>query len=139
MSLDQSLAVAANSLCVIAFLAPDPVPATKIAEQITVNPVVIRRVLGKLVAAGLVCSLAGVNGGYLLARPPSEITLQEVFDGISEKGIFERANSTPRAACSEGEAISNAITSAFSEAEDAFAMVLKGITLDQLLSRAEYA
>lgn len=137
MSLDQSLAVAANSLCVIAFLAPDPVPATKIAEQITVNPVVIRRVLGKLVAAGLVRSLAGANGGYLLARQPSEITLQDVFDGVSEKGIFERANSAPRAACSEGEAIGNAITAAFMEAEGAFALVLKKITLDQLLSRAE--
>jgi Rrf2 family protein len=139
MSLDQSLAVAANSLCVVAFLAPAPVPATKIAEQIIVNPVVIRRVMGKLVAAGLVRSLAGVNGGYLLTRQPSEITLQEVFAAISEKGIFERANSAPQAACVEGEGISRAITSVFAQAEDAFAKVLQDTTLDQLLAQTETA
>ena len=138
MSLDQSLAVAANSLCVVAFLAPNPVPATRIAEQISVNPVVIRRTVGKLVAADLVRSLAGVNGGYVLARPIGEITMQDVFTAISEKGIFERANSAPRAACPEGEAISKAIISTFSEAEGAFAKVLKETTLEQLLSRAEY-
>lgn len=139
MSLDQSLAVAANSLCVVAFLAPDPVSAKKISEQISVNPVVIRRTVGKLVAAGLVKSLAGVNGGYVLARPTEEITLQDVFTAISVKGIFERANSAPRATCVEGEAIGKAILSTFLEAEEAFAGVLKETTLDQLLSRYENA
>lgn len=137
MSQDQSLAVAANALCVIAFLAPEPVSASKIAEQISLNPVVIRRAVGKLVGAGLVRSLAGANGGYVLAQPPEAITLQDVFSAMSEKGIFQRANAAPRATCTEGEAISDAIIATFSDAEAAFADVLRNTTLQQLLSRAE--
>lgn len=136
MSLDQSLAVATNSLCVIAYLAPNPISATKIAEQISVSPVVIRRAVGKLVAAGLVQSLAGVKGGYVLAKMPGDMTLQDVFVAISDKGIFERANSAPRAACADGEAISGAVVDVFKEAEGAFADVLKDTTIAQLLSRA---
>lgn len=139
MSMDQSLAVAANSLCVIAFLAPKPVPASVIAEQISVNPVVIRRATGKLVSAGIARSVAGVNGGYLLCKPPNEITLQDVYSAISEKGIFSRANTTPQAACIEGAAISAAIATVFHTAEDAFARVLQETTLDELLKNAERA
>jgi len=139
VSLDQSLSVAANSLCVIAFLAPAPVPATKIAEQIDVNPVVIRRAVGKLVAAGLVTSIAGAHGGYVLARSAQEISLQDVFVAISEKGIFERANTSPRSSCPEGEVISDAITAVFSQAETAFAQVLKHTTIDTLLKQTEFA
>lgn len=139
MSTDQSLAVAANSLCVIAFLAPAPVPASKIAEQISVNPVVIRRTVRKLVEAELVESVAGSNGGYVLMRTPSEITMQDVFEALSDKGIFERANSAPRASCAEGEAISEAIVATFRQAEGAFAKVLMATTLDQLLAHAKQA
>jgi len=139
VSLDQSLSVAANALCVIAFLAPAPVAATKIAEQIDVNPVVIRRAVGKLVSAGLVTSIAGAHGGYVLGRNAQEITLQDVFAAISEKGIFERANASPRATCPEGEVISDAITAVFSQAETAFAQVLKHTTIDALLKQAEFA
>lgn len=136
MSADQSLAVATNSLCVIAFLAPDPVSATRIAEQISVNPVVIRRAVGKLVAADLVRSIAGVKGGYVLAKSPVDVTLQDVFLAISDKGIFERANSAPRASCREGQAISDAISERYKVAEGAFANVLKATTIAQLLSNA---
>lgn len=137
MSQDQSLSVATNALCVIAFLTPAAVPASKIAEQILVNPVVIRRAVGKLVAAGLVKSLAGVHGGYVMARTPAEITVQDVYSAISEKGIFERANGSPRATCTEGSVISDAISSLFSDAETAFADVLRATTIEALLSRAQ--
>ena len=137
MSLNQSLSVATNALCVIAFLAPVPASATKIAEQIDVHPVVIRRAVGKLVSAGLVTSIAGAHGGYVLARDVCEITLHDVFSAMSDKGIFERSNASPRANCTEGKAISDAIASIFSEAEGAFAQILKHKTIGALLRQAD--
>ncbi len=139
MSLDQSLAVAANSLCVIGFLSPAAVPASKISEQIAVNPVVIRRVVGKLVSGGLVESLSGVNGGYILARPADMISLQDVYACISDKGIFERSNSSPRASCPEGEVIGAAILTVFAEAETEFAKVLAKTTLSSLLEQSNFS
>lgn len=139
MSHDQSIAVAANAICVIAFLSPAPVSAVMIAEQISLNPVVIRRVVGKLVSAGLVKSIQGVGGGYILAKEPHEIKLQDVFNGVSDKGIFKRSNKIPKANCAEGEAISEAIEKVFTRAEYAFSSVLMETTVQQLLDSSDPA
>lgn len=137
MSTDQSLAVAANALCVIAYCAPKPISATFIAEQISLHPVVVRRNLGKLVSANLVQSSQGMNGGYVLARAPEEISLQDVFRAISDKGVFARSNAFPQANCSEGERIGIVITEEFAKAEHAFASVLEKTSIAQILQRAE--
>ncbi len=137
MSADQSLAVAANALCVIAFCAPEPVSAKFIAEQIALNPVVVRRTLGKLVSAGLAQSNQGAHGGYFLPRPADEISLQDVFNALSEKGVFARSNAFPKANCDEGVRIGAIIKDAFQNADDAFAHSLAGISLGDILRQAE--
>ncbi|MFS8184688.1 RrF2 family transcriptional regulator [Pseudovibrio denitrificans] len=137
MSVDQSLGVAANALCVIAYCAPKPVSATFIAEQISLNPVVVRRTLAKLVTANLVKSTQGAHGGYVLARSATEISLQDVFSALSEKGIFARGNSVPKATCGDGEKISAIIADEFQKADAAFAASLEGILLADILKRAE--
>ena len=136
MSADQTLAVATNALCVIAFCAPAPVNAAFIAEQISLNPVVVRRALGKMVAAGLVKSIQGASGGYILLQPTSDISLQDVFDALSSKGIFERSNAFPKASCDEGKMIGIAIAGVFARAEGAFANVLRETTLADVLKTA---
>ncbi len=40
------------------------------------------QILAQLVAAGLVTSLAGRDGGYALARPPHDTTLLEVIEAV---------------------------------------------------------
>lgn len=137
MSTDQSLAVAANSLCVIAFCAPDAVSAKFIAEQISLNPVVVRRTLGKLVASGLVKSSQGAHGGYLLSREASNISLQDVFSALSEKGVFARSNAFPKASCDEGAKISGVIEKEFQKADDAFANSLNGISIADIIEEAK--
>ena len=137
LSADQSLAVATNAMCVIAFSAPDAVSAAFIADQVSLNPVVVRRALGKLVAAGLVQSTQGSNGGYAMALPPEQITLQDVYDALSDKGVFERNYAVPNANCEEGRAIGLVLSSVFGEAESAFAQVLRQTTIAEVLRRAE--
>ena len=68
MSLDQSFAVAMHAMSVIAFTHPDQVSAVFISKQINVHPVVIRRILVKLVNSNLVNSAPGSRGGYTLAK-----------------------------------------------------------------------
>lgn len=55
-----------------------------IADHAGTNPVVVRRVLGKLREAGLLTSEKGHAGGWRLARQPDQITLADVYLALDE-------------------------------------------------------
>lgn len=58
-----------------------------IAAHAGTNPVVVRRVLGKLRIAGLLVAEKGHAGGWRLARAPHEITLADVYLALDERLI----------------------------------------------------
>lgn len=67
---------------------PDRVrTSADIADHAGTNPVVVRRVLGKLREAGLLNSEKGHAGGWKLARPPQQITLADVYLALDESLI----------------------------------------------------
>jgi len=51
----------------------------EIAQQEQISPKFLEQILLTLKNAGLLHSKMGVGGGYYLARPPSEITLGQIF------------------------------------------------------------
>ena len=52
------------------------------------------KILARLRAIGLVTSLRGKEGGYLLARPPQEIAVAEIIEGMNGAVFeFERCKS----------------------------------------------
>ncbi len=60
--------------------APLPVVQIKeISEREKISPKFLEQILLTLKNAGLLHSKMGVGGGYYLARPPSEITLGQIF------------------------------------------------------------
>ncbi|MEM8571135.1 MAG: Rrf2 family transcriptional regulator [Pseudomonadota bacterium] len=61
--------------------------STDIAAHAGTNPVVVRRVLGKLREAGLLASEKGHAGGWRLARNPRTITLADVYLALDERLI----------------------------------------------------
>ncbi len=68
-----------------------PLSSQILAETYGTNPVVIRRILGKLSEAGLVESQRGVGGGTVLALDPAEISLRRVYEAIAgDAGILPR-------------------------------------------------
>lgn len=58
--------------------------AREIADDMDVPPNYVPHVLADLVRADLVVSLAGPAGGYLLARPPDQITMLAVIRAVDE-------------------------------------------------------
>ena len=64
---------------------PDTVQTSAdIAGHAGTNPVVVRRVLGKLRDAGLLIAEKGHAGGWRLARQPDQISLADVYLALDE-------------------------------------------------------
>ncbi|MEM9332133.1 MAG: Rrf2 family transcriptional regulator [Pseudomonadota bacterium] len=59
--------------------------SAEIAEHAGTNPVVVRRVLGRLRQAGLLISEKGHAGGWKLALSPNKITLADVYVALDER------------------------------------------------------
>lgn len=57
--------------------------AGSIAKKTGVTPQFTLKILRKLMSAGIVKSFKGAQGGYSLARQPSQITLLEVVETIN--------------------------------------------------------
>ena len=59
-----------------------PTSVRDIAERTALPQPYLEQILLALKGAGLVRSKRGVGGGYVLARPPAEITLAEVVSAV---------------------------------------------------------
>jgi len=69
----------------MAYLARSPegcVPARAIAKGLRVSEAHLVKVMGRLEKARLIQGARGPGGGYAFARPPSGITLRDVFEAI---------------------------------------------------------
>jgi len=65
-----------------------PVAARELAEKERLPGDYVEQILLRLRRAGIISSVRGARGGYLLARPSSDITVKDVLDA-SEHGTFE--------------------------------------------------
>ena len=60
------------------------VSSEALAKNVCTNPARVRKVLSKLKKAELVETKEGVEGGYLFARDPKTVNLQEVAEALGE-------------------------------------------------------
>ena len=110
----------------------------RLAGSIGANPVVVRRVLSSLAAAGLISTRAGANGGAWLARNPAKIRMSEVFAAVEEQsgpGFRPKGNSS----CPVGRAAPGVIRGVISAMRKASEGALSRLTLADLLKKLEAA
>jgi Rrf2 family protein len=74
--------------------------ARSISEEMCVTLRFSLKILGKLVASGIVDSYKGNRGGYELSRPPAEITLKDVLDAV--EGPYQLSRCVGEGECSRG-------------------------------------
>ncbi len=74
---------AARALLSLALHASDrPTSVKEIAERTNLPQPYLEQILLAVKGAGLVRSKRGVGGGYVLARPPEDITLAEIIAAV---------------------------------------------------------
>jgi Rrf2 family protein len=73
---------AMQAMLALAHSEPEPVPATELAEALDISYSYLLAVIGELRRAKLVRLLRGAEGGLVLARPATEITLDQIIWAI---------------------------------------------------------
>jgi Rrf2 family protein len=122
-----------NALHLLAHLAaiPDaPQTSEHLAECLRTNPVVIRRALADLRRSSLVHSAPGHGGGWILARPAGEITVQEVYAALGAQIWVAPQAESP--GCAMEAAVNRALTTVYQDVEMLLAARLQQITLADL-------
>ncbi len=122
------------ALHTLGHMAVDPArmrTSADIAAHAGTNPVVVRRVLGKLREAGLLASEKGHAGGWRLALPPSKITLADVYLALDERLIAAGdAEEAPR--CSVEYALQRKVASVMEDVERSLIERLSGTTIAEM-------
>lgn len=119
-------------LCIAKFDGVFKTTSTFLASSVNVNPVIIRKTLGKLKAANLVEVAAGV-GGTKLTKSPQDITLREIFQAVEEDEDLFHIQDNPNPQCPVGRNIHRVLGSRLSLVKEHMLSDFSQITLADLL------
>lgn len=102
MPRDVSVALAVRTLAILAVHPDGVVSSDRLGELLAANPVVIRRVVGRLRWDGVVETRRGRGGGCALALEPSKITLGRLHRAL--RGADDAVTGGAALAVAMGEA-----------------------------------
>ncbi|CAN7434006.1 Rrf2 family transcriptional regulator [Agrobacterium tumefaciens] len=103
-----------------------------IAAMLQTNPVVVRRTMAGLREHGYVSSEKGHGGGWVLARPLSEITLLDIYRALGAPELFSIGLAGDNPNCVIEQAVNAALFDAMKEAENILLSRFGSIALSQL-------
>lgn len=104
--------------------------AAEIAAAIRVPAPTVSKILKTLMRGGLVLSLRGAKGGYLLSRPPAEISLADIIHAMDGPIGMTECSVTP-GLCSQENSCT--VRANWQRVNHAVIGVLREITLDQMI------
>ncbi|WP_440099674.1 RrF2 family transcriptional regulator [Streptosporangium sp. H16] len=122
--------------CVVLTTVREPVPAARLARLHDVSPSYLAKQLQALSRAGLVHSVQGKAGGYLLTRSPELITVLDIIEAVDGPGppfvCTEIRRRGPLAAAPQACTTPCPISRAMAGAETAWRETLRSISVTDL-------
>jgi len=111
-----------------------PLQTNVIAQRQDISVKYLEQLMAILKAAGLIKSVRGARGGYVLAKRPDEVKLSEVFYGLEGPVITVE--------CLENQSVCNRIADCASrqlwaQIQEAVTKVLESMTLQDLINKAQ--
>ena len=116
--------------CVDVFKDEHKVTSEFLALSVGANPVIIRNVIGKLKAAGIVNTRQG-SSDTTIAKPLDEITFYDIYkaiDPVGEEGLFH-FHENPNIECPVGRNIHAALDARLHQIQDKMETEMKSITV----------
>lgn len=135
MAYSTKLSIAIHILlAIVRFEAEERQTSTALANSIQINPVIVRNLIQKLKAAGLVQVDKGVGGAHLV-RTPDEISLYDIFIAVEEKQELFKQHDNTNLNCPLGYQIEGLIRPDFEDLERQLYQHMKEKSLQELVNR----
>jgi Rrf2 family protein len=130
---NRSLSTAVHILAALGVNDPTLVSSDDLAVGIKTNPGLIRRVLVKLSAHGLVESVKGKGGGNRLAKSPDKISMKDIYLAVIEGPLFGSFDKDPFKACFVSCNIGRVLTDVYDGLEDDLVKSMGKVKLSKII------
>ena len=134
MQISSRFTIAVHIFTCIDFFQKDhKITSDFLAGSTNVNPVIIRKILSQLKAAGLV-NVARGSGGTTIAKPLSDITFLHIYKAVEciDKGELFHFHENPNPECPVGKNIHNILDDKLRRVQEALEKELASITLEDI-------
>ena len=134
MQISSRFTIAVHIFTCIDFFQKDhKITSDFLAGSTNVNPVIIRKILSQLKAAGLVNVTRG-SGGATIAKPLSDITFLDIYKAVEciDKGELFHFHENPNPECPVGKSIHNILDDKLRRVQEALEKELASITLEDI-------
>ena len=125
-------------MCIHIFEKDHKITSDFLADSTQVNPVVIRRILSQLKAAGLVRVQRG-SGVASMAKPLDQITFLDIYRAVDcvEEGALFHFHENPNPNCPVGRNVHRVLDGRLKQIQDAMEREMAGITLESVMKDTE--
>ena len=120
-------------LCLVREYGRGPVPLEDVCRRRKLQKQYLTKIFGKLVRANLIDGVRGRGGGYVLARPPEEISLLDVIEAIEGRLALNLCQHNP-AKCKE---VGCLVRPVWNDLQKKVRSILAARTLDEFVRRAD--
>ncbi|MAU45983.1 MAG: transcriptional regulator [Yangia sp.] len=110
----------------------------QIAQMISTNAVVVRRMMAGLRERGIVSSEKGHGGGWQLVCPLAEISLRDVYEAVGHPPLFNIGPQADRSSCLVEQAVDARLDATLAEAEARLLTQFAEITVEEVAQDFEH-
>ena len=125
--------VATHIMAALGIYPGGEVGSATLADSVKANPTFVRKSLSKLSKAGLVVTTRGKNGASVLAHPPKQITMLDIYLASGAPPAFAIHSYPVEKRCPVSCSLKESMSEVLSEAQSSFEKSLAKITLADLI------
>ena len=127
--------VATHIMAALGYFRGEEISSGTLAESVNADPTFVRKSLSKLSKAGLVVTKRGKSGASVLARPPRQITLLDIYRASAAPPVFAIHSYPAEKQCQVSRNLKECMLGLLSQAQDGFEKSLAKITLADLVAQ----
>jgi Rrf2 family protein len=129
--------VAAHIMAALAYHHGQEISSATLADSVNADPTFVRKSLSKLSKAGLVVTKRGKSGATVLARPPRQITLLDIYRASGAPPAFAIHSYPADKRCPVSCNLKECMAGVLSQAQDSFERSLAKMTLANLVGQIQ--
>ena len=125
--------VATHIMAALAYYHGEEISSATLADSVNADPTFVRKSLSKLSKAGLVVTKRGKSGASVLARPPRQITLLDIYRASAAPAAFAVHSYPVEKRCPVSCHLKECMSEVLSQAQYSFERSLARMTLASLV------